>query len=199
MFFLYHAHPIFLVSSGTAFGVLSSVFVSLNSIFTKTALDHVGGDKWRLAYYNNVNACIIFLPLIFAFGEDQTIVKYAVREGGGRWKDGMVHGAWHVAASVCTCLYMIHISLSQELLSSGYFWFMMNIAGVLGFAIGIATVMQINYTCKFDAMDMHIMPNAACRVIAYVSPRIVACYHFISIIMSRHVSTHAPPHIVASP
>jgi hypothetical protein len=29
----------------------------------------VQNDKWILAYYNNVNACIIFIPLMFIFGE----------------------------------------------------------------------------------------------------------------------------------
>eukprot|EP00550_Attheya_septentrionalis_P010404 CAMPEP_0198280800 /NCGR_PEP_ID=MMETSP1449-20131203/835_1 /TAXON_ID=420275 /ORGANISM="Attheya septentrionalis, Strain CCMP2084" /LENGTH=366 /DNA_ID=CAMNT_0043976295 /DNA_START=149 /DNA_END=1249 /DNA_ORIENTATION=+ len=52
---------------GTAAGVLSSLFVSLNSIFTKRVLPAVDDNHWRLTYYNNVNATILFLPLIFIF------------------------------------------------------------------------------------------------------------------------------------
>ncbi len=52
---------------GTAAGVLSSVFVSLNSIFTSKMLPAVDNDKSLLLYYNNLNASILFLPLIVLF------------------------------------------------------------------------------------------------------------------------------------
>jgi GDP-fucose transporter C1 len=52
---------------GTAFGILSSLFVSLNSIYTKKILPHVQDNHWKLTYYNNVNACVLFLPLILMF------------------------------------------------------------------------------------------------------------------------------------
>lgn len=54
---------------GTIFGVMSSCFVSLNSIFTKKVLPAVDQDKWVLAFYNNVNASILFLPCILFSGE----------------------------------------------------------------------------------------------------------------------------------
>lgn len=54
---------------GTLFGVASSVFVSLNSIYTKKVLPAVGGNKWTLAWVNNLNACLLFLPLIVLTGE----------------------------------------------------------------------------------------------------------------------------------
>jgi len=57
---------------GTSAGVLSSLFVSLNSIFTKKILPVVEDNHWRLTYYNNVNASLLFLPLIFYF-EGETI------------------------------------------------------------------------------------------------------------------------------
>jgi len=52
---------------GTIAGVLSSVFVSLNSIFTAKVLPKVNGDKSHLLYYNNFNATLLFIPLIFLF------------------------------------------------------------------------------------------------------------------------------------
>ena len=52
---------------GTASGVLSSVFVSLNSIFTATALPKVNNDKSALLFYNNFNAVVLFIPLIAMF------------------------------------------------------------------------------------------------------------------------------------
>lgn len=52
---------------GTSCGVMSSLFVSLNSIFTKKILPVVEDNHWRLTFYNNVNASILFLPLILYF------------------------------------------------------------------------------------------------------------------------------------
>ena len=52
---------------GTFSGILSSFFVSLNSIFTKKVLPYVGENHWKLTFYNNVNACLLFTPLILLF------------------------------------------------------------------------------------------------------------------------------------
>jgi GDP-fucose transporter C1 len=58
---------------GTAAGVLASVFVSLNGIYTAKILPVVNNDKSMLLFYNNVNASFLFLPFIILF-EGQ--VKY---------------------------------------------------------------------------------------------------------------------------
>ncbi|XP_075322771.1 GDP-fucose transporter 1 isoform X1 [Odontesthes bonariensis] len=55
--------------SGVFFGVLASACVSLNAIFTKKVMPAVDGSIWKLSYYNNINACVLFLPLILVFGE----------------------------------------------------------------------------------------------------------------------------------
>mmetsp|Transcript_4643 Transcript_4643/g.7712 ORF Transcript_4643/g.7712 Transcript_4643/m.7712 type:complete len:355 (+) Transcript_4643:83-1147(+) len=52
---------------GTFCGIMSSAFVSLNSVFTERVLPVVQRDKWRLSYLNNANACALFLPLILVF------------------------------------------------------------------------------------------------------------------------------------
>jgi GDP-fucose transporter C1 len=52
---------------GTMFGICSSLFVSLNSIFTKKVLPAVDNDHWRLTFYNNVNATVLFMPLMAYF------------------------------------------------------------------------------------------------------------------------------------
>lgn len=95
--------------SGVFFGVLASAFVSLNAIFTKKVMPAVDGNIWRLSYYNNINASILFLPLLFIFGDL------------GR---------------------LIHFSLLSDL----WFWTMMTLGGVFGFAIGYVTGLQIKYT-----------------------------------------------------
>uniref|UniRef100_A0A8B9X365 Solute carrier family 35 member C1 n=1 Tax=Bos mutus grunniens TaxID=30521 RepID=A0A8B9X365_BOSMU len=54
--------------TGTLFGVLASLCVSLNAIYTKKVLPAVDGSIWRLTFYNNANACVLFLPLLLALG-----------------------------------------------------------------------------------------------------------------------------------
>nr|CAG4645605.1 EOG090X081X [Lynceus sp. MCZ IZ 141354] len=61
---------------GTIFGVLASLFVSLNSIYTKKVLPHVNQSIWLLSYYNNINACALFLPLILLNREIGSIIMY---------------------------------------------------------------------------------------------------------------------------
>lgn len=95
--------------SGVVFGILGSAFVSLNAIFTKKVLPAVDGNIWTLSYYNNINASILFLPLLLIFGELSRLV---------------------------------HFSLLTDL----WFWTMMTLGGVFGFAIGYVTGLQIKYT-----------------------------------------------------
>ena len=61
---------IFIVKYSLA-GVMSSLFVSLNSIFTKKVLPVVDDNHWKLTFYNNVNACFLFIPLIIYFEADE--------------------------------------------------------------------------------------------------------------------------------
>ncbi|XP_061133189.1 GDP-fucose transporter 1 isoform X1 [Syngnathus typhle] len=95
--------------SGVFFGVVASACVSLNAILTKKVMPAVGGNIWKLSYYNNINACVLFLPLILVFGEVERITSFS-------------------------------------LLTDMWFWGMMTLGGVFGFAIGYVTGLQIKYT-----------------------------------------------------
>ncbi|KAK9887664.1 hypothetical protein WA026_023785 [Henosepilachna vigintioctopunctata] len=66
--------------SGTIFGVLASLSLSLFSILTKKVLPKLNSDVWVLSYYNNIYATILFLPLIILNGELKTIYNF-----GGIW------------------------------------------------------------------------------------------------------------------
>jgi GDP-fucose transporter C1 len=55
---------------------MASLFVAVNAIYTKKALKSVDDNIWKLALYNNFNACIIFLPFMFLFGEHIEIVNF---------------------------------------------------------------------------------------------------------------------------
>ena len=61
---------------GVVCGVLASSCVALNAIFTKRVLPIVDNSVWLLTYYNNVNACILFIPLFFMNGELGTLISF---------------------------------------------------------------------------------------------------------------------------
>ncbi|MBN3308664.1 GDP-fucose transporter 1 [Amia ocellicauda] len=61
---------------GVMYGVLASMCVSLNAIFTKKVMPVVDGSIWKLTYYNNINACILFIPLIAIFGEFSKLFQF---------------------------------------------------------------------------------------------------------------------------
>ena len=61
-----------LSAGGVVFGIITSLFVSLNGIFTKTALDAVERDSVKLTFYNNINAIILFLPFVLFTGQFRT-------------------------------------------------------------------------------------------------------------------------------
>uniref|UniRef100_A0A0N4ZBT7 TPT domain-containing protein n=1 Tax=Parastrongyloides trichosuri TaxID=131310 RepID=A0A0N4ZBT7_PARTI len=54
---------------GVICGVLASLFTALQAIFVQKFLNVVGQSIWRLGLHNNINACILFLPLMLISGE----------------------------------------------------------------------------------------------------------------------------------
>ncbi len=49
---------------GVVYGVLASLFVALNAIYVKKILPIVDNDSWKLTLYNNLNAFVLFVPLM---------------------------------------------------------------------------------------------------------------------------------------
>lgn len=58
---------------GVVYGVLASLCVALNAIYTKKTLPIVGDSIWRMTMYNNLNAVFMFLPLMLFAGEFGTV------------------------------------------------------------------------------------------------------------------------------
>lgn len=54
---------------GVVYGVITSMFVALNGIFTKRCLDVVDRDSVRLTLYNNINASALFVPFVLFSGQ----------------------------------------------------------------------------------------------------------------------------------
>lgn len=59
---------------GVIFGVSASFFVAMNAIYVKKKFPLVDNNPWRLTLYNNVNACVLFLPLIIYFDKPAQII-----------------------------------------------------------------------------------------------------------------------------
>jgi len=89
---------------GTLSGILSSMFVSLNSIFTKKVLPVVDDNHWKLTYYNNVNACFLFLPLIFYFEAEVIKDAHAQLTSGAFWSAMTVAGFFGFSIGIVTVL-----------------------------------------------------------------------------------------------
>ena len=54
---------------GIVCGVLASMFVALYAILVKRSLPIVDNNVWRLQFYNNLNACLLLLPVMLVMGE----------------------------------------------------------------------------------------------------------------------------------
>ena len=115
---------------GTLCGVVSSVFVSLNSIMTKKISKEVDIDNNGLLFYNNANAVMLFLPLIAIF-EHKIIM------------DNVHH------------------------LISPFFWFSMTITGMMGFSIGLVTVLQVTATSPLTHNISGTAKAAAQSILAF--------------------------------
>lgn len=59
---------------GIGFGISSSLFTSLFSIYTKKKLLTVDNNIWTLIMYNNMNAIIIIIPLLLIHGDIQALI-----------------------------------------------------------------------------------------------------------------------------
>lgn len=62
--------------TGVVFGVVASLCVSLNAIYTKKVMPVVDGNIWKLSYYNNLNAIVLFIPLIAILGELKSVLEF---------------------------------------------------------------------------------------------------------------------------
>lgn len=71
--------------SGTIYGILASLFVSLFSIYTKKIMPVVDGNIWALTFYNNVNACFLFFPLMLIFGEFNVVWEFQHLDSFNFW------------------------------------------------------------------------------------------------------------------
>ena len=61
---------------GVVFGVCASLAVAMFAIYTKKVLPSVDDNVWKLTFYNNLNACVLFLPLMIIAGDFTTVFVF---------------------------------------------------------------------------------------------------------------------------
>ena len=55
---------------------MASASVAMNAIYTKKVLPLIDNNVWQLTLYNNINATVLFLPLMFIFGEYSEVINF---------------------------------------------------------------------------------------------------------------------------
>jgi len=61
---------------GVVYGMCASICVALNSIFVKKIMPVVDNNSWRMTLYNNLNAVILFIPLMIFSGEINIVLSF---------------------------------------------------------------------------------------------------------------------------
>ena len=89
---------------GVIFGVFASLFVSLNAIYTKKVMPLVNDNIWTLTFYNNINAIVLFLPLILLNSEPTSIVGASAVYTSMFWLEMIVAGIFGFAIGYVTGL-----------------------------------------------------------------------------------------------
>jgi GDP-fucose transporter C1 len=90
--------------TGVLFGILASLCVSLNAIYTKKMLPIVDNNIWHLQLYNNVNACLLFLPLMALLGEFNEVLTFPKLGSGYFWFMMTLGGLFGIAIGYMTGL-----------------------------------------------------------------------------------------------
>lgn len=102
--------------TGTIYGVIGSLMLSLYSIYTKKVLPSVNQEVWLLSYYNNAYSVLLFLPLIVTNGELSALWNYNNFDSSYFWMQMIIGGICGFAIGYFTSLQIKVISLYFRIL-----------------------------------------------------------------------------------
>jgi len=71
--------------SGVIYGVTSSVFVSLYSIYVKKSLPIVDGNQWKLMMYNTILSIFLLVPVMIIAGEYEIVLNHPQISNSSFW------------------------------------------------------------------------------------------------------------------
>jgi GDP-fucose transporter C1 len=98
---------------GTLFGVGSSLFVCLNAMYTKKVAPLLDNNQWRLSLYNNLNAVVLFPPIIWLADENDIIAQHPhILESSTYWFKMLLAGVFGFAIGIVT---VFQITLTSPL------------------------------------------------------------------------------------
>ena len=89
---------------GVACGVVASLSVALYAIYTKRVLPSVDNNIWRLQFYNNANALLLLLPLVFVMGEGKVLYEFKFWWNATFWGLIVTAGTFGIAIGYITAL-----------------------------------------------------------------------------------------------
>jgi len=89
---------------GIIFGVSSSAFVSLYSIYVKKVMIAVGGDQWKLLLYNTTLAIFLMIPIIFISGEFPGLKESLPLQKSGTWINIFITGLFGFLINIAVFL-----------------------------------------------------------------------------------------------
>nr|KAG5691817.1 hypothetical protein BaRGS_016629 [Batillaria attramentaria] len=112
---------------GVIFGVMASASVALNAIFTKKVLPLVDNNVWRLTLYNNINATVLFIPLMIVFGEVGEVMNFPKLDSVQFWNMMLVSGVFgfaigYVTGTAKACAQTIIACIYFAEVKSGLWW-----------------------------------------------------------------------------
>jgi len=96
--------------SGAAFGIASSLCVSLFSIYVKKILPILGNNQWKLMIYNNMNTAILMPILIFTHGEVAPVLNYPALYSSFFWSLILLTGLFGFLINIATFLQIRYTS-----------------------------------------------------------------------------------------
>ncbi|XP_046380436.1 GDP-fucose transporter 1-like [Haliotis rufescens] len=88
--------------TGIFFGIMASASVALNSIYVKKVLPLVDNNIWRITLYNNINASVLFLPLMLVTGEFKEVMSFPKIGDFHFWNMMIVSGIFGFAIGYVT-------------------------------------------------------------------------------------------------
>ena len=74
------------------------------SIYTKKVLPCVDDNIWKLTFYNNINACVLFIPLLLLAGDFSTLMVFKNIGSLSFWGIMLVSGLFGFAIGYVTGL-----------------------------------------------------------------------------------------------
>jgi len=95
---------------GVIYGVTSSVFLALYSIYVKKALPVVDKDHWKLMMYNTVLSLIFLIPIMIFSGEHTIIMEHDAAKSNAFWVTMLVTGLFGFLINIAIFLQIKHTS-----------------------------------------------------------------------------------------